>query len=215
LASEAEALNAELRDFFGAPGAARRGQGDPATPDHRACGEAELLHHGSDGAAPPAPGLTHVDAGGRASMVDVGAKPATRRSATAAARVLLGDAAFALVAENRAAKGDVLTVAQLAGVMGAKHTSLLIPLCHPLALSHVEVRLRLDAAARAVDVTATAATTGPTGVEMEALTAAAVAALAVYDMCKAASKGIEVTGVRLLRKEGGRSGTWERLAEGR
>jgi molybdenum cofactor biosynthesis protein MoaC len=128
--------------------------------------------------------------------------------------VLLGAAAYALVAENRTAKGDVLTVAQLAGVMAAKQTAALIPLCHPLALAHVDVRLRLAPAAAAVDIEATAATVGPTGVEMEAMTAAAVAALTVYDMCKATSKGIEIGAVRLLRKSGGRSGAWERGGEG-
>jgi molybdenum cofactor biosynthesis protein MoaC len=220
LAGEAAALNAELFEFFGAQHDASAPATEPLAQLINA--QADQGAGGRRGAGPPVPAasaaaaaapgprLTHVDASGRASMVDVGGKRATARSATAAARVLLGPRAFQLVADNRVAKGDVLTVAQLAGVMGAKHTSALIPLCHPLALSHVEVRLALDPAACAVDVTATAATVGPTGVEMEAMTAAAVAALTVYDMCKAASKGIEVTGVRLLRKSGGKSGEWVR-----
>ena len=104
----------------------------------------------------------------------------------------------------------MLTVAQLAGIMGAKHTATLIPLCHPLLLSHVEVDLELNAVHHAIDVLATASTVGPTGVEMEAMTAAAVSALTVYDMCKAASKGIEITDLRLLRKTGGKSGEWVR-----
>lgn len=144
-------------------------------------------------------------------MVDVGAKAATPRSATAGATVLLGPTAFALVAANQVAKGDVLTVAQLAGVMGAKQTANLIPLCHPLLLSHVDVALSLNDAKHAVEIKATASTSGQTGVEMEAMTAAAVAALTVYDMCKAAGKGIEITDLRLERKVGGKSGEWKRV----
>lgn len=154
--------------------------------------------------------LTHIDSSGKASMVDVGKKSPTVRSATAAARVLLGPEAFRLVAENQIAKGDVLTVSQLAGIMGAKHTSMLIPLCHPLLLSHVDVSLELRPEANAIDIVTTTSTTAPTGVEMEALTAAAISALTVYDMCKAAGKGIEITGLRLERKTGGKSGDWQR-----
>lgn len=160
------------------------------------------------GSAADSSHLTHVDASGKAAMVDVSHKAATVRTATAGARVLLGRRVFDLVASNQLAKGDVLTVAQLAGVMGAKHTSALIPLCHNILLSRVHVDLALNAGAAAVDVTATATTVGPTGVEMEALTAAAVASLTVYDMCKAASKGVVVTDLRLLAKSGGKSGDW-------
>jgi cyclic pyranopterin monophosphate synthase len=151
------------------------------------------------------PRLTHADESGKAAMVDIGGKKETTRSATAIARVLLGHTAFSLVA-----KGDVLTVAQLAGIMGAKHTATLIPLCHPLLLSHVEVLLELNSSHQSIDIKATAATTGPTGVEMEAMTAAAVSALTVYDMCKAASKGIEITDLKLVKKSGGKSGEWVR-----
>ena len=157
-----------------------------------------------------APRLTHADESGKAAMVDVGGKKESTRSATATARVLLGHTAFSLVAANQVAKGDVLTVAQLAGIMGAKHTSTLIPLCHPLLLSHVEVLLELNSSHQCIDIKATAATTGPTGVEMEAMTAVAVSALTVYDMCKAASKEIEITELKLVRKSGGKSGEWIR-----
>ena len=143
-------------------------------------------------------------------MVDVGKKHPTHRTATASARVLLGPTAYSLVAQNQIAKGDVLTVAQLAGIMGAKHTATLIPLCHPLLLSHVDVSLTLNEVQRGIDVVATAETSGQTGVEMEALTAVAVAALTVYDMCKAASTGIEITELRWVRKTGGTGGEWVR-----
>lgn len=135
-------------------------------------------------------------------------KSATKRVATASARILLGPHVFSLVSENKIKKGDVLTVAQLAGIMGCKQTSNLIPLCHPLALSSVNVDLSLNKKEYAVDVLATATTVGPTGVEMEALTGASIAALTVYDMCKAASKEIEITGLKLLSKSGGKSGDW-------
>lgn len=122
----------------------------------------------------------------------------------------LGPLAFKLVAANQVAKGDVLTVAQLAGIMGAKHTALLIPLCHPLSLSSVDVRLSLNPQHDCIQVLATAKTDGKTGVEMEALTAAGVAALTVYDMCKAASKGIVITDLRLEEKQGGKGGGYVR-----
>lgn len=214
LAAETAALNNEMFSFFGASDDG----GDPlqqaplsssASPQPTPTAHAAAPTRASD----PPPRLTHADETGRASMVDVGFKQFTQRTATAAARVLLGPTAFSLVAANQVAKGDVLTVAQLAGIMGAKHTSTLIPLCHPLLLSHVSVDLSLDAAAAAVEVRATATTAGPTGVEMEAMTAATVAALTVYDMCKAASKSIEITDVRLLRKTGGKSGEWVREEE--
>ncbi|XP_038617201.1 molybdenum cofactor biosynthesis protein 1 isoform X1 [Tachyglossus aculeatus] len=157
----------------------------------------------------PPPGtdrLTHVDAEGRAAMVDVGGKPATERTAVASAVVLLGPRAFALLRENRLQKGDALAVAQLAGIQGAKLTSQLIPLCHHVALSQVQVRLALDEGRGAVRVEATCRALGPTGVEMEALTAASLAALTLYDMCKAVSRDIVVEEVRLISKTGGQRG---------
>lgn len=152
--------------------------------------------------------LTHLDEEGRAHMVDVSGKEATVREATARARVLLAPATLALVREGAVKKGDVFTVAQLAGIQAAKRTAELIPLCHPVALTHAEVALRLDEAGSSVEIEATCRTRGETGVEMEALTAAAVAALAVYDMCKAVERGIRIADVRLVRKSGGRSGEW-------
>lgn len=155
---------------------------------------------GDDGSAR----LTHTDAEGRANMVDVGGKAASRRTATAQATILLGATAFRLLRDNQLVKGDALVVAQLAGVMAAKQTAGLIPLCHPLPLDSAAVSLRLDKSRAAVVVEATCRTTAPTGVEMEALTAAAVAALTVYDMCKAVSHDIVITDVRLLAKSGGK-----------
>ncbi|KAM9708537.1 molybdenum cofactor biosynthesis protein 1-like [Menidia menidia] len=137
-------------------------------------------------------------------MVDVGGKAPTARAATATATVLLGAAAFRLLRDNRLAKGDALAAARLAGVMAAKQTAALIPLCHPLPLDHAAVGFRLDAAAHAAVVTATCRTTGRTGVEMEALTAASVAALTIYDMCKAVSHDIVITDLKLLSKTGGK-----------
>jgi cyclic pyranopterin phosphate synthase len=154
--------------------------------------------------------LTHFDAKGKARMVDVSAKPATERVATATGRVLVAKSTMALIRKGGVKKGDVLSVARLAGIMGAKRTPDLIPLCHPLALSSVSVDLALDPAASAIDIVATVKTTGPTGVEMEALTAVAVAALTVYDMCKAADRGMTLTEIRLDYKSGGKSGTYRR-----
>ncbi|KAK0133653.1 Molybdenum cofactor biosynthesis protein 1 [Merluccius polli] len=147
--------------------------------------------------------LTHMDAQGRAAMVDVGGKAPTRRVASARATVLLGATAFRLLRDNQLAKGDALAVAQLAGIMASKRTATLIPLCHPLPLDHTSVSLQLDPARHAAVVTASCRTTGRTGVEMEALTAA-VAALTLYDMCKAVSHDIVITEVRLLHKTGGK-----------
>ena len=151
--------------------------------------------------------LTHFDAKGDAHMVDVTDKAVTSRAATARGRVEMAPATAALVAEGRAAKGDVLAVARLAGVMAAKKTADLIPLCHPLALS--KVSLELAVAGDGVDIEATVRVTGRTGVEMEALTAVSVAALTVYDMLKAADKAMRLTDIRLTMKEGGRSGRFE------
>ena len=152
--------------------------------------------------------LTHFDERGNARMVDVGDKDVTERVATAKAIVVMQPATLALIATKKAAKGDVLAVAQLAGIMAAKKTSDLIPLCHPLALSSVQVTLTLDEKRNAVDIEATCKLKGKTGVEMEALTAASVAALTVYDMCKAVDRGMVIEQVKLLHKSGGKSGTF-------
>ncbi|MEO1090989.1 MAG: cyclic pyranopterin monophosphate synthase MoaC [Pseudomonadota bacterium] len=153
--------------------------------------------------------LTHFDAAGNAVMVDVGDKPPSDRQATAGASVRMAPGTLARIVERGFAKGDVLAVAQLAGIMAAKRTPDLIPLCHPLALDKVEVVLEPDPAAAAVHVRATCRVHGRTGVEMEALTAAAVAALTVYDMCKAVDRAMVIDDVRLLTKSGGRSGDFE------
>ena len=152
--------------------------------------------------------LTHFDAAGQAHMVDVSGKEPTAREAVAEALVLMSPETLAL-AQGGAAKGDVLGVARLAGIMGAKRTADLIPLCHPLPLDKVALDLVADPALPGVRITATARTTGRTGVEMEALTAATVAALTVYDMLKAAQKDMRIEGVRLLKKTGGKSGSFE------
>lgn len=152
--------------------------------------------------------LTHFDPAGQAWMVDVGAKADTRRRAVARGLLRMAPATAALVAGGQAAKGDVLGVARIAGIMGAKRTADLVPLCHPIALTHVSVQFRCGP--DHVEVTACAETQGPTGVEMEALTAASVALLTVYDMCKAADRGMQVESLGLLEKEGGRSGHWRR-----
>ncbi|XP_013973893.1 molybdenum cofactor biosynthesis protein 1 isoform X1 [Canis lupus familiaris] len=162
------------------------------------------------GPLPTSDQLTHVDTEGRAAMVDVGGKPDTERVAVASAVVLLGPVAFKLVQENQLKKGDALVVAQLAGVQAAKLTSQLIPLCHHVALSHVQVRLELDGARHAVGIRASCRAWGPTGVEMEALTAAAVAALTLYDMCKAVSRDIVLGEIKLLSKTGGQRGDFHR-----
>ncbi|SDL35522.1 cyclic pyranopterin monophosphate synthase MoaC [Paracoccus chinensis] len=152
--------------------------------------------------------LTHFDAAGQAHMVDVSGKEPTAREAVAEALVLMSPETLAL-AQGGAAKGDALGVARLAGIMGAKRTADLIPLCHPLPLDKVALDLVVDPALPGIRITATARTTGRTGVEMEALTAATVAALTVYDMLKAAQKDMRIEGVRLLKKTGGKSGTFE------
>ena len=154
-------------------------------------------------------GLSHFDDQGNARMVDVSAKDATERTATARGSVLMQPATVARILEGGVKKGDVLTVAQLAGIMGAKRTPDLIPLCHPLPLDAVDVRLACDPARNAVAVEATCRLRGRTGVEMEALTAVAVAALTVYDMCKGVDRGMHITDIRLVHKAGGKSGTFE------
>nr|XP_060471402.1 molybdenum cofactor biosynthesis protein 1 isoform X2 [Panthera onca] len=162
------------------------------------------------GPPPTSDQLTHVDAEGRAAMVDVGGKPDTERLAVASAVVLLGPVAFKLVQKNQLKKGDALVVAQLAGVQAAKQTSQLIPLCHHVALSHIEVQLELDSTRHAVGIQASCRARGPTGVEMEALTAAAVAALTLYDMCKAVSRDIVLGEIKLISKTGGQRGDFHR-----
>jgi cyclic pyranopterin monophosphate synthase len=152
--------------------------------------------------------LSHVDARGRVAMVDTSAKAETARRATASARVLMSREAVAAVRESRTPKGDPLETARLAGIMAAKRTASLVPLCHPLPLTHVEVRASLED--WGVRLEAEAATRAQTGVEMEALTAAAVAALTVYDMCKAVDKSMTITDVRLESKTGGKSGDYVR-----
>ena len=150
--------------------------------------------------------LTHVDESGVAQMVDVGGKPDTRREAAACGRVSMRPETLALIRANAFEKGDVLGVARIAGIMGGKETSRLIPLCHPLPLNKIGVEFELNESESAVEITAVARTTGKTGVEMEALTAVSIAALAVYDMCKAVDRGMRIEAVRLIRKTGGQSG---------
>jgi len=150
--------------------------------------------------------LTHVDEEGRAHMVDVGSKPETERLATARGEVLMKSATLDLIRAGLLKKGDVLTVAQIAGITAAKRTSDLIPLCHPLPITHVDVKLSLDDGLPGVLISATVKTNGKTGVEMEALTAVSVAALTVYDMVKAAEKTMKIQNIRLVEKHGGRSG---------
>jgi indole-3-glycerol phosphate synthase len=158
---------------------------------------------------PADPGFTHLDAEGRARMVDISDKQETDRVAIAGARVVMRPETLERIRSGDVAKGDVLAVARLAGIMAAKRTAELIPLCHPLALTSVEVDLECAAERSAVEISATCRLRGRTGVEMEALTAASVAALTVYDMCKAVDRGMVVTDLRLLRKSGGKSGNWE------
>jgi cyclic pyranopterin phosphate synthase len=154
--------------------------------------------------------LTHVGRAGRPRMVDVSEKPATARRAVAEAFVAMGQETLSLVIDGGGPKGDVLTVAELAGVMGGKRTSDLIPLCHPVALTDLVVRITPDRVAGGLRIRAEAATTGPTGVEMEALTAASIAALTTYDMVKGVERGVEIRSIVLLSKDGGRSGEWHR-----
>jgi cyclic pyranopterin phosphate synthase len=155
----------------------------------------------------PIPGaLTHFDAAGKAVMVDVTAKPETERTATARARIVMQAATLALIRAGTAAKGDVLGTARLAGIMAAKRTADLIPLCHPLPLTQVSVDLALDQTANAVEIAATVRTAGRTGVEMEALTAASIAALTIYDMCKAVDRSMRIEALRVTHKAGGKSG---------
>ncbi len=152
--------------------------------------------------------LTHFDATGQAHMVDVGAKGDTHRIAVAAGTIRMRPATLALITSGTAKKGDVLGIARIAAIMGAKRTSDLVPLCHPLALTRVTVEFEVDAPASSVHCRAQAETIGKTGVEMEALTAVQVGLLTIYDMCKAADRGMVMTNVRVLEKHGGKSGDW-------
>ena len=154
--------------------------------------------------------FTHFNEQGRAKMVNVGEKSPSVRSATAAARVLVNRETFALIRSGGMKKGDVLTVAQVAGVMGAKRTPELIPMCHPILIDGVDLQLSLDEERCSVEIQATVSCDGRTGVEMEALTAVSTAALTVYDMCKAVQKDMVITDIRLLRKSGGVHGDFER-----
>lgn len=153
--------------------------------------------------------LTHFDAQGQAHMVDVAAKPATHRVAVATGRIVMLPGTLALIDSGTAKKGDVLGVARIAAIQGAKKTSDLVPLCHPLALTRVAVEFSVHAGEPAITCTATVETVGPTGVEMEALTAVQVGLLTIYDMCKAVDRGMTITGVRLLEKHGGKSGSFK------
>ncbi len=150
--------------------------------------------------------LTHIDASGRAKMVDVSGKPDTQREAVAKGRLRMKPSTLDLINKGGVAKGDVLAAAQLAGIMAAKQTPHMIPLCHPVLIGDIKVGFNLDEENGAVEITAMVKSLGKTGVEMEALTAVAVAALTIYDMCKAADRGIQIENIRLVRKSGGKSG---------
>ena len=153
--------------------------------------------------------LTHLDKDGNAIMVDVGDKDSTERTATAAGSIYMEPETLKLITDKGVKKGDVLSVAQLAGIMGAKRTPDLIPLCHPLTLTSVKVELTCDASRNAVDVSATCKSSGQTGVEMEALTSVSVAALTVYDMCKSVDRAMRISDIRLIHKAGGKSGEFK------
>ena len=159
------------------------------------------------------PDFTHFNEQGRAKMVDVGEKPVSVRTAVAAGRVLVNRETFALIRSGGMKKGDVLTVAQIAGVMGAKRTPDLIPMCHPILVDGIDLELHLDEQRCSVEIVATVSCAGRTGVEMEALTAVSTAALTVYDMCKAVQKDMVIADIRLLHKAGGVHGDYERKSE--
>jgi cyclic pyranopterin phosphate synthase len=217
-----EDFNKELESIFGAPLASpsQLGTKNPrpnsdiqqriqsvfdAKPDM-----VNKVIHDDENIVAPEMHLSHVDMSGKAAMVNISEKTDTKRMAVATGRVLLGPHAFALVAANSMSKGDVLTVAKIAGISGAKQTSNLVPFCHNLLLSGVDVSLRLHEATHSVGIEAKVTTIGPTGVEMEALTAVSVASLTVYDMCKAVSKDIRICDIQLESKTGGKSGPWSR-----
>lgn len=200
-------LNKEIESVFGGP----LSNGFSGSANEDTVGKTQFDESNSkDFVMNQEPRLTHVGSTGEAQMVDVSPKESSKRNAIASCKVLLGQQVFDLVLSNQLAKGDVLGVAKIAGISGAKHTSSLIPLCHNIVLTHVRVDLRLNAEDFSVEIEGDAACTGKTGVEMEALTAVTVAGLTVYDMCKAASKDIRITDVRLEHKSGGKSGDWFR-----
>lgn len=210
---EAVAAQRELDEFFGAEFTGNAEQSPHANAASmlgglQAPSPSVNLQTSSDSSAKVNANLSHVDETGRASMVDVGHKASTERVARASALVHVGELAFRLIESNQTKKGDVLSTAQLAGIMGAKQTSSLIPLCHNLFISKSDVQLHLVQDRHAVQVLSEVRTVGQTGVEMEALTAASVAALTVYDMCKAVSKDITITDLKLDFKSGGKSGTY-------
>ena len=153
--------------------------------------------------------FTHFDGDGNAHMVDVGSKPATARRAIATGQVKMAPATLKMICGGTAKKGDVLAVARLAGIMGAKQTATLIPLCHPMGLDHVNIDFDPDERLPGVIITATCSVTGPTGIEMEAMTAVSVASLTIYDMCKAVDRGMEIGAIRLTHKSGGKSGVFD------
>lgn len=159
--------------------------------------------------------LTHLDAAGHARMVDVGDKAVTAREAVARGRVVMQPETLALIMDGKLPKGDVLAVARVAGIMAAKRTAELIPLCHLLNLSHASVQFTPDPETHALEIEATVRCQGQTGVEMEALTAVSIAALTIYDMCKAVDKTMQIDQIRLIAKRGGRSGDWQRPHEDR
>ncbi|WVZ85953.1 hypothetical protein U9M48_032808 [Paspalum notatum var. saurae] len=193
-------LNKEMESIFGeSPSPSPLGSSPSPEPAQPSYGAEDLQ-----------PVLTHTDSSGQAKMVDVSPKEDSKRVAIASCRVLLGKKVFNLVASNEIAKGDVLTVAKIAGITGAKQTSNLIPLCHNINLSHVRVDLTLSEEDSSVLIEGEATSSGKTGVEMEAMTAATIAGLTIYDMCKAASKDISITDVCLQHKSGGKSGSWSR-----
>ena len=153
--------------------------------------------------------FTHFDNDGNAHMVDVGSKPATARCAIVKGHVKMAPSTLQMIIDGTAKKGDVLGVARLAGIMGAKHTATLIPLCHPMGLDHVSIDMQADDKLPGISITATCIVTGPTGVEMEAMTAVSTAALTIYDMCKAVDRGMEIGAIRLTHKSGGKSGVFD------
>jgi cyclic pyranopterin phosphate synthase len=153
--------------------------------------------------------FTHFDSDGNAHMVDVGNKPATNRFAIVKGHVKMAPSTLQMIIDGTAKKGDVLGVARLAGIMGAKHTATLIPLCHPMGLNHVSIDMQPDDKLPGISITATCSVTGPTGVEMEAMTAVSTAALTIYDMCKAVDRSMEIGAIRLTHKSGGKSGVFD------
>lgn len=207
-----EEFNQELELVFGQPPAAFNSGSQyngSRTVDNESI-ERQLAEKNSAKLVEKGHTLSHVDTHGKANMVDVSEKPGSKRMAVASCKVLLGENAFRLVAANQIAKGDVLSVAKIAGIYGAKHTANLIPLCHNIMLSKVQLELRLNEHERAVEIKGEVTSVGQTGVEMEAMTAVSVAGLTIYDMCKAVSKDIQITNIQLETKTGGKSGEWAR-----